>query len=295
MADPGVISDWDQTKPINGAADTALNFRTGWGAIQDALFENEASFDGGFIRSGLISRASATTLTVTPCMAWVSTTKRLKKKTTSTTLDITTSGVAGLDTGSVAADTWYYIWLIHETATGNISFMLSASSTTPTNPTGWTAERLIDAWWRGDATTGLKPGYTLGDGRMRERHWVGAFADSTKDSLFQLENGTATSATSLNLSTLGGVPPANVGDNLVIFPSRIRFYILKTGSGTDGLFTLQHNTVVSGDALAMHLAKNFTPSEPGHFLLPDGPTVKYKVNAAGFAAYFGIASYTFLV
>src|SRR3972149_3538480 len=114
MADPGIVSDWDPTDPATSSSLESLDIRHGFGAIQDALFENDTDFDGGFIRGGLISRASATTLTVSPCMAWVSATKRLKKKTTATTLNIATTGVAALDTGSVAADTWYYVHLIHE-------------------------------------------------------------------------------------------------------------------------------------------------------------------------------------
>lgn len=62
---------------------------------------------------------------------------------TTLTLDITASGDLGLDTGSEAANTWYYIWLIWRPDTGAVSAIFSASYTTPTLPSGYTKKRLI--------------------------------------------------------------------------------------------------------------------------------------------------------
>lgn len=59
------------------------------------------------------------------------------------TVDITSSGANGLDTGSEASDTWYYIWLISNGST--VSGLLSASSTNPTLPAGYSKKRLIGA------------------------------------------------------------------------------------------------------------------------------------------------------
>jgi len=61
------------------------------------------------------------------------------------TLDITTSGLGGLDTGSETADTWYYIWLIKDQFTGTVAGLLSASSVSPTLPVGFTIKRLVGA------------------------------------------------------------------------------------------------------------------------------------------------------
>lgn len=52
------------------------------------------------------------------------------------TIDITASGVNGLDTGTEAANTWYHIWLIFDGT--NARGLLSTSSTAPTMPTGYT-------------------------------------------------------------------------------------------------------------------------------------------------------------
>jgi len=60
-----------------------------------------------------------------------------------TTIDITDAGAGGLDTGTVANDTWYYIWLIYSTSTGLTDAMFSTSATSPTMPSGYDYKRRI--------------------------------------------------------------------------------------------------------------------------------------------------------
>ena len=52
------------------------------------------------------------------------------------TANITVNGVNGLDTGSEAANTFYYIWIIYNGTT--VAGLLSTSATSPTMPTGYT-------------------------------------------------------------------------------------------------------------------------------------------------------------
>jgi hypothetical protein len=56
--------------------------------------------------------------------------------TGSLTLNTATSGANGLDTGSLAANTWYYVYVIYNGTT--VSCLMSASSTAPTLPSGYT-------------------------------------------------------------------------------------------------------------------------------------------------------------
>jgi hypothetical protein len=53
------------------------------------------------------------------------------------------SGNGGLDTGTVAANTWYHVFLIERTDTGNVEVLFSASLTSPTMPTNYTKKRRI--------------------------------------------------------------------------------------------------------------------------------------------------------
>jgi len=66
----------------------------------------------------------------------------MKTGTQAFTLDITASGLLGLDFGSENADLWYYIWAIGK-VDGTVSAILSASSTSPTMPAGYTLKRLV--------------------------------------------------------------------------------------------------------------------------------------------------------
>ncbi|MBI5815882.1 MAG: hypothetical protein HZB29_09765 [Nitrospinae bacterium] len=60
------------------------------------------------------------------------------------TADITAAGANGRDTGSEAASTWYYIWIIGK-ADGTVASLLSTSSTAPAMPSGYTYKRRVGA------------------------------------------------------------------------------------------------------------------------------------------------------
>jgi hypothetical protein len=58
-------------------------------------------------------------------------------------VDLSISGIGGLDTGTKANSTWYYIWLI---SNGVVDRLLgSLSSSTPTMPSGFSYKKLIGA------------------------------------------------------------------------------------------------------------------------------------------------------
>jgi hypothetical protein len=51
----------------------------------------------------------------------------------------------GLDSGSVANSTWYYIWLIKNPSSGTVDALFSTSSSSPTMPSGYSLKRLVGA------------------------------------------------------------------------------------------------------------------------------------------------------
>jgi len=71
------------------------------------------------------------------------------------TVDITNSGVNGLDQGSEASDTWYYIYMIWNPSTETVAGLLSASSSNPTLPSGYDKKRLVGAV-RNDGSSNFK-------------------------------------------------------------------------------------------------------------------------------------------
>ena len=93
----------------------------------------------------IITRPSVTTIDVDAdyLTLWNASNEALIVSSVNLTLTITTAGLLGLDTGSEAGNTWYHIWVISNgSATSGI---LSASSTSPTMPSGYTFKKYVGA------------------------------------------------------------------------------------------------------------------------------------------------------
>lgn len=76
----------------------------------------------------------------------------------SLTMNVTGSGANGIDIGSVAASTWYSVWVIHDGT--NTAGLLSLSATAPTLPGAYTYKARI-GWIRTDGTGNKWPkGFT---------------------------------------------------------------------------------------------------------------------------------------
>jgi hypothetical protein len=78
-----------------------------------------------------------------PALRCLNSTRAVEIATSSATLNFATTGLNGLDTGSLVANTWYYIWAILNPTTGATGFLASTSSTSPTMPSGFTVRRLL--------------------------------------------------------------------------------------------------------------------------------------------------------
>lgn len=59
------------------------------------------------------------------------------------TLNTATAGAGGLDTGSLSASKFYYVWAIYNPTTSTTSILMSLSSTAPTLPSGYTYKSRI--------------------------------------------------------------------------------------------------------------------------------------------------------
>lgn len=88
-----------------------------------------------------IKVATNTTLTITADAVTVQVPSGLSYNLTSINLtnNMATTGAGGLDAGSIAAATWYAVWLIYAPSTNTKSSLTSLSFTAPTLPTGYTA------------------------------------------------------------------------------------------------------------------------------------------------------------
>lgn len=61
--------------------------------------------------------------------------------------------MGGIDTGGIAATTWYHLWLIKRVDTGVVDVLFSLSATAPTMPTNYTVKRRIGSVLTDGAST----------------------------------------------------------------------------------------------------------------------------------------------
>lgn len=113
------------------------------------------------------------------------------------TINCATNGALGLDSGSLANNTWYAVLAIGSSTLDNDgSVMVSTSATAPTMPSGYDVFRRI-GWVRTDGSAQLRECHISGNGHDRLTMWDPV--------LTALTNGTATTFTDIDLS---GVMPS---------------------------------------------------------------------------------------
>ncbi len=126
------------------------------------------------------------------------------------TASITASGANGLDTGSEASNTWYYVWVIYNPTTDTYAALLSLSSTAPTMPSGYTKRRRVGVV-RNDGSSNFRQfSQVVNVGRARWYH----YDDLTISETSVLTAGAATTYTDVDLAAL--VPPVSTLSILVV-------------------------------------------------------------------------------
>lgn len=142
--------------------------------------------------------ASNTTLTISPGLCRDSTNSYdINASAGSFTLNGAVNGVNGLDTGNLAASTWYAVYVIHDYTHQNVNAtLLSTSATNPLLPATHNSFRRI-GWVRTDGSSHFLKFYQCGNANDRFYQW---------DSLATiLSGGTATTFTAQSLAA--GAPP----------------------------------------------------------------------------------------
>lgn len=83
------------------------------------------------------------------------------KESFTSTIDVTTTGANALDTGTVAANTGYAIWVIYNPVANTFAGLASTSETAPTMPSGYTKKRMLGKFST-DASAHFRPGVQTG-------------------------------------------------------------------------------------------------------------------------------------
>lgn len=117
------------------------------------------------------------------------------------------SGIGGIDTGSVASDTFYYVWVL--SGSSGTSGVLSTSSTLPTQPAGYDDYRKRVGTVRTDGSSNLHFQKTMyGMGNFRHVYY---YEDTTASPFLVLNSGNVSSSPtwdSVDLSAI--VPPTAI-------------------------------------------------------------------------------------
>lgn len=83
------------------------------------------------------------------------------------TLTLTTNGANGLDTGSLASASGYYVFVIYNPTSGTIAVLASLSATAPTMPAGYTYKRRVGYFRTEVSAADIPAGYNQGGNIVR--------------------------------------------------------------------------------------------------------------------------------
>jgi hypothetical protein len=104
--------------------------------------------------------------------------------TSALSLDTDATGAGGLDTGSLTADTWYFVWVIAKSSDGTVSALLSTSSTSPTMPAGYDKKRRVGSLCTDSDGDLISMFVVKGSGGSRRLVLYDDFNEDTKTSIY---------------------------------------------------------------------------------------------------------------
>lgn len=141
----------------------------------------------------------ASTTTVTAAADFVTTTDGTTYQTTavSSTVNLATTGADALDTGTIAIDTWYYIWVVVK-ADGTTKCVASTSSTAPTMPATYTFKARVGAVRTIHGSATLYGTWQLG---RRAQYKVGLAQTSTLVLMSAANTADLVSGTAISISS----------------------------------------------------------------------------------------------
>lgn len=184
------------------AANTALLVRLAQTTAADASTDGIA---GSFSNLKASATGTNATVTVTADSVCVKNAAGQQKVLNGVALAINSAsaGANGLDTGVLAASTWYSKWVIYNPTTQAVAGLLSLSATAPTMPAGFTHRARV-GWIRTDASANKFPLAFTQAGR-NVQHVVAAGTNVTD--FRQMASGSTGGTTLVAVAVGAFVPP----------------------------------------------------------------------------------------
>jgi hypothetical protein len=232
-----------------------------------------------------ITWASNTTLTIAIGAARDVTNTNDIINPTALTLNAATNGANALDTGTFAASTMYYIWIVgSSTLQANTCCLLSLSSTAPTLPVGYDMQRRIGAAFSNSSThfalAWWQSAESQGAGTNSTSRWCIYDAPIATG----ITAGAATTYTAVNLEKTVPLTASIVRVEVALTAGTAFDSVFLQPYGGTGAATVFSSPVTATALLGVvdcPVGVNATP-------LPD---LKYKVSSAGDAVALNVQGY----
>lgn len=200
----------------------------------------------------------------------------LMRVTGTLTAAITSSGANGLDTGTEAPSTWYYVYAIYNPSTKTMASLLSTSASSPTMPSGYTYKRRVGAVRNTSGSNFAKfyeeqSGY---DRVIRFDDWYNDFGG------YVLSGGTAATATNVDCSSRA--PSTATG--------LLLFYAFNRNASNTNLFLLYYPGAFADcyqyrpGVLSTRSVIHITPMMP----CDSSQVIQYALNGAGTPGTFDL-------
>lgn len=184
----GITTDFGDVTANRGIFSNALTVNNGTATLPATIINSTLtasstvtaqSFVGrnlnrGFVRELVLSRPNVTTITIGTGSCTDSSDDVYINHTASINIDITNSGINGLDTGAEAANTWYAVYLVSGTTA--VGGLFSTSEDSPTMPAGFTYKRRI-GWAYNHSDNDLQNFVQIGLGNERDYYSLESGAD----------------------------------------------------------------------------------------------------------------------
>lgn len=202
-----------------------------------------------------------------------------------TVVSITASGVNGLDSGSEAQDTWYYVWAIDDsTGVNSAAGLLSASNSSPTLPTGYDKKRLLPLAIRNDSSSHFLR-FVIGEGWPQRP----VIYYDTGETFY---NGASFTMGPTNILNAGVATSWTIVSAASFIPPIARFGVFhclnQTTSAINGYFSLRSGGATS-NGLGLHLAD---PTDQVRSLATNSSQqVEYKRNSGSATLSLDVAGF----
>jgi len=194
------------------------------------------------------------------------------------TADITVSGAGGLDTGSEAADTLYYVHIIGDTSgTNTPKALISLSATAPTMPSGYDVFRRLGAF-RNDGSSDILWFWQAGAGRDR---WMYYGEDESQTTV--LSAGSATTFTDVDSSAY--VPSTS---RLIDFHPQ---YETAGGAASDTAIIKPKGAQGSSTKLGPGVVTGFRMRTTALMACDSSQLIEYKTSAAASTLTLNVRGY----